>query len=523
MKKIFYKLIIAVFFLVCVIAFSNTVFAGLDNLVVETAPVARFKGSWYEIGRQVGKTYPEYVIEFGRIMNMVLFFAGPGSGWTPQAYYDEIEDIIPQSVKDHMQGMAIGLTEAIPLSYDMAWNIVLTQNFATELLNMESNMSSIPDATAFEIRGCTGFAVSSDAGTFLGHNTDAMDGNGDNISVIMYWEPDNGDNAYMTMDPPGWADVAYALNGNGIAITMNAGSPNVDAQIGLPINFMIRNVMEHAATLEDAVSYFQDFLASGENFGTSGALVHIVDFNDSSMAKIQVRSGEIDVTYGQDSQYGITYIGSTNHYVGQFNPNPDYYSESSFERYDRLLELIDQTETFDLDACWSILSDTKSGEPSVTTISMFGSGSATQFSTVFTAEGFYYTMGPPHAYIAEYGQPSFVSYKELSTTNLSSFTATPKSRKVILNWKTAAADDIAGFNLYRSEAQNGNFDQINDSLIQVKGASSDETTYTFTDTPLQNRKRYYYKLEVTDINKGSIMHGTICATPRLIYMFKSAE
>jgi hypothetical protein len=512
MRKLFYKLIITVLCLSCVLAFNSNAFADVDDIIVETAPVARFKGNWQEIGRQVGHTYPEYIIEFGNLMNMILFFAGPGSGWSPQAYYDEIENLIPQSIKDHMQGLAMGLTEVRPMRYDRAWELVLTQNFFTELLNMNSYMSSIPKATASEVLGCTAFVVSSGSETFLCHNTDATPGTGDNIVVIMYWEPDNGDNAYMTMDPPGWADVAFALNDQGIGITMNLGSPNMDAKIGLPINYMIRYVMEHAATFEEAIGYFEDFLADGNNYGTGGALVHLVDFNDSAMAKIQVRSETIEVTYGQVSAHDYTYIASANHYVGDFNPDPDYYYESSFERYERLLELMEQVETFDLESCWSILSDTRGGEASNNTISRIGDSTVSLFSTIFTADGLYYTMGPPHAYQAKYGQPQFVDFAELSATNLASFTALPKSGKVILNWEIETADDVTGFNLLRSTAQNGNYGQINDSLIQVE-----ESVTSYEDTGLKNRQRYYYKLEVIDLDGVKTMHGTVCATPKLIY------
>ena len=183
-----------------------------------------------------------------------------------------------------------------------------------------------------------------------------------NGSAIMYFEPDNGDYSYISIDPPGWVFVGYGLNEKGIAVTTNAGSPSPDALMGLDPNLMLRNVMEHAATLEEAVDLFQDFLSSGKNFGTGGAIIHIVDFNQSTMAKIQVRSEVIEVTYGQQSPYGVDYIGSANHFVGDFNVDPDYYYESSWKRYERLMQLLNQIQTFDMQACWTVLSDTQPGK-----------------------------------------------------------------------------------------------------------------------------------------------------------------
>jgi hypothetical protein len=413
--------------------------------------------------------------------------------------------------------MAVGLSEILPVSYEYAWDMVLTQNMATELLNM-TNMSSIPESpgAAAWIRGCTAFAVSSQTGTFICHNTDAMT-MGYNMSAAMYWQPNNGDNAYLTMDPPGWADVAFALNDKGIAVTMNAGSPNVDALIGLPNNFMIRSVMEHASTLEEAVQYFQNFIESGNYFGTGGAIVHLVDFNQSTMAKIQVRSAAIDVSYGQVSQYGVNYIGSTNHYVGDFNPEPDYYSESSFVRYDRLMKLLENTQTFDLDACWTVLSDTNGGQPNTNTISRKGGfgGASTVFGTVHSADGLYYALGRPDAYLAEYGEPQFVSFADLP--GVRGFIALPGSGKVTLRWNTGLRARNAGFNLYRAETQGGDFVKMNTSLIQPEKSSLMGAQYEYNDSSAQNRKTYYYKLEEIDLNDVSIVHGTVSATPRQVY------
>ena len=267
--------------------------------------------------------------------------SGP-PGWTAQDFYNETEQLIPQSVKDHMMGMAEGLVEVRPISPAIAWDIVLTQNMAVDLLNMVSNMSPIPNPPVEQIvnmlRGCTGFGVSSSAGTFLAHNTDAQGTAGVNTSAVMYWYPSNGDYAYLTFDPPGWADVAFGLNQKGIGVTVNAGAPNSDAVIGYYYTFMTRYAMEHAATLKEAVAVFEDVFERGESFGPTGALIHFVDFNTGKMAKIQLRSEAMEVTYGEERVPGVISIGSANHFVGDFNPDPSYYYESSWMRYDRLLD-----------------------------------------------------------------------------------------------------------------------------------------------------------------------------------------
>ena len=101
--------------------------------------------------------------------------------------------------------------------------------------------------------------------------------------------------------------------------------------------------------------------------------------------------------------------------------------------------------------------------------------------------------------------------------NLSSFAATPKAGKIILGWQTETEIDNAGFNLYRSEPENGNYTKINTSLIPAKVSSTQGANYEFIDNDVKNRKTYYYNLEDIDLNGTATLHGPESATPRLIY------
>jgi hypothetical protein len=116
-----------------------------------------------------------------------------------------------------------------------------------------------------------------------------------------------------------------------------------------------------------------------------------------------------------------------------------------------------------------------------------------------------------------YGYPASVCGETLIA--LSSFTATPKNKEVILEWKTESEIDNAGFNLYRSESENGEYEKINTSLIPAQGSSTQGAAYEFVDKDVKNRKTYYYKLEDIDFNGTSTMHGPVNATPRLLFRF----
>ncbi len=104
-----------------------------------------------------------------------------------------------------------------------------------------------------------------------------------------------------------------------------------------------------------------------------------------------------------------------------------------------------------------------------------------------------------------------------SAISLSSFTAKAAFRKVILGWATETEIDNACFNIYRSEAENGNYLKINSLLISAKGSPTQGASYEFIDTDVQNRKTYYYKLEDMDLSGKCTIHGPVSATPRWIF------
>ncbi|MCX5887057.1 MAG: hypothetical protein NT096_14310 [Proteobacteria bacterium] len=97
---------------------------------------------------------------------------------------------------------------------------------------------------------------------------------------------------------------------------------------------------------------------------------------------------------------------------------------------------------------------------------------------------------------------------------LSSFTATPAHRKVILTWKTESEIDNAGFNVYRAKLEDGEYIKINGALIPAEGTSTRGTVYHYVDGNLVNGETCYYKLEDIDTSGFSSMHGPVSATPK---------
>jgi hypothetical protein len=104
-----------------------------------------------------------------------------------------------------------------------------------------------------------------------------------------------------------------------------------------------------------------------------------------------------------------------------------------------------------------------------------------------------------------------------TVVSLIDFNAIPGNRMVTLVWSTESEIDNAGFNLYRSTSEDGDYTKINTSLIPAQGSSTQGASYEFTDTDVRNRKTYYYRLEDIDLNGQSTMHGLVSATPTWIF------
>jgi hypothetical protein len=95
---------------------------------------------------------------------------------------------------------------------------------------------------------------------------------------------------------------------------------------------------------------------------------------------------------------------------------------------------------------------------------------------------------------------------------LSSFTAQPGNGSVTVNWVTEAEIDMSGFNIWRSEAENGDYSQSNGSTISAKGFPFQGATYEFIDTNVQNGKTYFYKLEAIDMGGNVSFYGPVSVT-----------
>jgi len=90
---------------------------------------------------------------------------------------------------------------------------------------------------------------------------------------------------------------------------------------------------------------------------------------------------------------------------------------------------------------------------------------------------------------------------------LTYFTAASNDGYVLVEWETATEIDNAGFNVWRSEAVEGEYVKLNETLIPAQGDTTTGAYYSFTDTAVTGGVTYYYKLEDVDISGCSTFHG----------------
>ena len=107
--------------------------------------------------------------------------------------------------------------------------------------------------------------------------------------------------------------------------------------------------------------------------------------------------------------------------------------------------------------------------------------------------------------------------------DLSSFTATPLNSAVLLEWETETELDNEGFNLLRSEEEQGQYVKINRNLIPSKGEAGFGAEYSYTDYDVENGVTYYYLLEDIDFYGKSTLHGPVSATPNDIVLIWPIE
>ena len=99
---------------------------------------------------------------------------------------------------------------------------------------------------------------------------------------------------------------------------------------------------------------------------------------------------------------------------------------------------------------------------------------------------------------------------------LDQFSATPQSNQITLRWATLSEMNNAGFNIWRSESEDGKYIKINPNIIEAIGGATLNAEYAYDDHTAKPGITCYYKLEDMDTKGISTFHGPISAMSAVI-------
>ena len=93
--------------------------------------------------------------------------------------------------------------------------------------------------------------------------------------------------------------------------------------------------------------------------------------------------------------------------------------------------------------------------------------------------------------------------------------------EIVVRWITESELNNAGFNILRSETRNGQFTQINTSLIAGQGTTSERTTYEWKDSTAKPNVVYYYQIQDVSLDgnvqilRQSRLKGNVSAAGKI--------
>ena len=71
----------------------------------------------------------------------------------------------------------------------------------------------------------------------------------------------------------------------------------------------------------------------------------------------------------------------------------------------------------------------------------------------------------------------------------------PEDFNNTIKWSTASELDNFGYDVYRSESEDGPFERLNTEVIEGAGTTDEVTRYQFVDDTIDPHKTYYYYVE----------------------------
>jgi len=92
---------------------------------------------------------------------------------------------------------------------------------------------------------------------------------------------------------------------------------------------------------------------------------------------------------------------------------------------------------------------------------------------------------------------------------LDQFSAAAQGNHLVITWTTSSEEDTAGFNLWRAQAEGGEYIKINPAIIEPEDGSISRHEYFYSDDTASPGVEYYYQLEEIDNSGVSTFYGPV--------------
>ena len=206
--------------------------------------------------------------------------------------------------------------------------------------------------------GCSSFAVwgenTADGNLLIARNFDFFAG--DDFAqdkVISFIEPEKG-YKFMSVSWAGMIGVMSGMNDKGLTVTINAGSSDVPKMAKTPISLVTREIIQYASNIDEAIKIAKQ----KEVFVSESILVGSAMDNRAVIIEISPDN------FGVYQVSNTTQMICSNHFQSQSykydkNNLEHIMNSHSQYRYDRMEELLNETEVITPEKAVAILRNTK--------------------------------------------------------------------------------------------------------------------------------------------------------------------
>ncbi|MBN2481059.1 MAG: choloylglycine hydrolase [Bacteroidales bacterium] len=211
--------------------------------------------------------------------------------------------------------------------------------------------------TDFNLTGCTSFSVwddkSADSSLIVGRNFDFYMGDGfAENKIVCFVNPSAGYKFMMIT----WADmvgVVSGMNEKGLTVTINAAKSAVPSHSSTPVTLVTREILQYAASISEAF----EIAKKRETFVSESIM--IASSVDGHTVIIEKSPDVCVILYPEDNQIISTNHFQSEHFADDERNVANINGSDSYDRYQRVRELLEKTEAVDVQSAVNILRDQK--------------------------------------------------------------------------------------------------------------------------------------------------------------------